>query len=302
MIFSIHLRRASIFLLVFASLPSCFSALAQAVHAVVNVPVVNMFSGPSANVDVVSQAIYGSDIDVLKQQPGWVEVRTPEDRYTGWVQRADLVDLGARAGYASSGEVAVVEDLEARLYRDPDLTLRAPLLTVPFETKLEIVREKPGGRWLVARLPDGHTAWVQQGAVKLYKNGADIPKGDMTVPEMVQFSRRFLGLPYTWGGRSSFGYDCSGFVQMLMKQRGYLIPRDADIQAKWRGFEPVKVSALQAGDVLFFGGHGKITHTGMYIGDGKFIDATTHDHPIIQIDPLNAYWRKLLMAERRVKP
>jgi cell wall-associated NlpC family hydrolase len=89
---------------------------------------------------------------------------------------------------------------------------------------------------------------------------------------------------------------------MLMRQRGYLIPRDADVQAAWSGFEPVKVSKLRAGDVLFFGSDGKITHTGMFIGHGKFIQATTHDHPVIQISPLDAYWRKLLVVERRVKP
>lgn len=301
MSFSIDLRRTRILVAMSALLLVVFPALAQSSHAVVNVPVANMFSGPSAKVDVVSQAIFASNIDVLKQKPGWVEIETPEDHYRGWVRRSDLVRLGEHTKYASQGEVAVIEDLEVHLYPVPDVTRRAPLLTVPFETRLEIVKHKPGGRWLLAKLPDGRKAWLQKGAVKLYKNGADIPKGDMTIPEMVKFSRRFLGLPYTWGGRSSFGYDCSGFVQMLMRQRGYLIPRDADVQAKWSGFEPVSVDDLKAGDVLFFGEKGKITHTGMYIGHGKFIDATTHKRPVLQIDPLNKFWRKALVAARRVK-
>lgn len=276
--------------------------LAQGKRAVVSVPVANMFSGPSAHLDVVSQAILGSNIDVLKQQPGWVEIRTPRDNYTGWVRQSDLVNPGKSGGYASSGEVAVVAELQSHLYPDPSVTHHAPMLTVPFETRLEIVKEKRGGRWLLAELPDGREAWVQQGDVGLYKNAADIPRGDMSIPEMIRFSHRFLGLPYTWGGTSSFGYDCSGFVQMLMRQRGYSIPRDADVQAAWSGFEPVSVGHLRAGDVLFFGRKGKITHTGMYIGHGKFIDATTHDHPVIQIDNLNKFWRKGLIAERRVKP
>lgn len=302
MISSNFFRRAKSTVVLSALLLGCFPALAQVTHAVVNVPVVNMFSAPSANVDVVSQAIFGSNVDVLKQQPGWVEIRTPADQYKGWVQRADLVDIGEQSGYATSDEVAVVQQLQAHLYRDPNLTLRAPLLTVPFETRLEIVKQKPGGRWLLAKLPDGREAWVQMGDVSLYQNASAIPRGDMTIPQMIKFSRRFLGLPYTWGGRSSFGYDCSGFVQMLMKQRGYSIPRDADVQASWSGFEPVSVRHLKAGDVLFFGHNGKITHTGIYIGHGKFIDATTYEHPVIQIDKLNSYWRKRLMAERRVKP
>ncbi len=306
-IFSIDVRRMRNWLALSLDalslgLLTCIPTLAQYPHAVVNVPVANMFSGPSAHLDVVSQAIYGTTIDVLKQQPDWVEIRTPSDQYTGWVRQADLVDMGESSNYASSGEVAVVEELQSHLYSDPSVTHHAPLLTVPFETRLEIVQEKPGGRWLLASLPDGRKAWVQQGDVKLYQHAADIPKGDKTIPEMIRFSRGFLGLPYTWGGTSSFGYDCSGFVQMLMRQRGYSIPRDADVEAAWSGFEPVSVRHLRAGDVLFFGHNGKITHTGMYIGHGKFIDATTYEHPVIQIDKLNKYWRKALIAERRVKP
>ncbi len=278
------------------------AALAQGTRFVVAVPVANMFSAPSANVDVVSQAIFSTSVDEVAEQPGWVKIRTPEDGYTGWVSSADLIKLHGGAGYATTGEVAEVEELRAHLYPDPDVTTHAPLLTLPFEARLEVEQEKPGGRWLQVDLPDGRTAWVQRGDVALSANGGADLKPHMSVPQMEQFSRRFLGLPYTWGGSSSFGYDCSGFVQMLMRQRGYLIPRDADVQAAWSGFEPVKVSALRAGDVLFFGGDGKITHTGMYIGDGKFIQATTHGHPVIQISPLDAYWRKLLVVERRVKP
>jgi len=281
---------------------ACFAAGAQGTRYVVSVPVANMFSKPSADVDVVSQAIFSTNVDKIAEQPGWIEIRTPQDGYTGWVSRANLVELRGNAGYATSGEVAEVEELRSNLYREPDVTTQAPLMTLPFEARLQVIQEKPGGRWLKVDLPGQRVAWVQQGDVAVSMNGGADLAPHMTIPQMVQFSHRFLGLPYTWGGTSSFGYDCSGFVQMLMRQRGYLIPRDADVQAAWSGFEPVKVSKLRAGDVLFFGGHGKITHTGMFIGQGKFIQATTHDHPVIQISPLDAYWRNLLVVERRVKP
>jgi len=60
-----------------------------------------------------------------------------------------------------------------------------------------------------------------------------------TIPELIALSQRFLGLPYTWGGTSSFGYDCSGFTQMLCRRGGVLIPRDADVQAAWSGMTAV---------------------------------------------------------------
>jgi len=57
------------------------------------------------------------------------------------------------------------------------------------------------------------------------------------------------------------------------------------------------------GDLLYFGSSPKkITHTGVYMGEGRFIDATTHETPMVRIDDLNdPYWTRLLVAMRRVK-
>ena len=125
----------------------------------------------------------------------------------------------------------------------------------------------------------------------------------MSIAETLEFSKRFLGLPYTWGGTSSYGYDCSGFSQMLGRRRGVNMPRDAQPQADWSGVVAVERKDLQPGDLLYFGSSDKkITHTGMYMGDGKFINATTHLTPMVRIDDLNEeHWTKLLVAARRVK-
>ena len=298
--FASRVRRCCLVLLIFQL--ACFAVEAQGTHYVVSVPVANMFSKPSADVDVVSQAIFSTNVDEVAEQPGWIKIKTPQDGYTGWVSRTDLVRLDSATGYAAAGEIAEVEELRSHLYREPNVTTQAPLMTLPFEARLQVIEEKPGGRWLKVELPDQRVAWVQQGDVAVSMNGGADLAPHLTISQMAKFSRRFRGLPYTWGGSSSFGYDCSGFVQMLMRQRGYLIPRDADVQAAWSGFKPVKASRLRAGDVLFFGSNGKITHTGMFIGHGKFIQATTHEHPVIQISKLDAYWRHLLVVERRVKP
>ena len=123
------------------------------------------------------------------------------------------------------------------------------------------------------------------------------------IPEMIALGKRFLGLPYTWGGTSSFGYDCSGFAQMLCRRRGINMPRDAQPQADWTGMAPVERKDLQPGDLLYFGSSAKkITHTGIYIGEGKFINATTHETPAVRIDNLDdPYWTRILVAMRRVK-
>jgi len=200
--------------------------------------------------------------------------------------------------YASTGTVAQVENLFANVYREPNVTKHQPVLTLPFEACLEVVAEpeNDGGRWLEVRLPDGRSAWIQRGDVNLHPR-------PLNVKETIALAQRFLGITYRWGGTSSFGFDCSGFTQMLVGQRGILMPRDASAQAAWTGAVPVKRSKLQPGDLLFFGeSPQKITHTGMFIGHGKFIHDSTHEHPGVQIGRFaDEHWTHLLVACRRLK-
>lgn len=256
-------------------------------------PVANMYSRPSLDADVVSQAIYGSNVMLLEAKEGWTRIRTGDD-YTGWIPAADM-----RQGepYATTGRVAQVAAKFAHVYREADVTKHAPLITLPFEAKLEApAPPADGARWVQVRLADHAMAWIQTGDLTFDAK-------PLSVPEMLALAKQFLGTPYTWGGTSSYGYDCSGFAQMLQRRRGVLMPRDAQPQAEWSGVAPVEAKDLKPGDLLYFGSsEKKITHTGTYLGDNKFISATTHETPVIRIDDItDPYWARLLVARRRVK-
>ena len=176
-------------------------------------------------------------------------------------------------------------------------------MTLPFEARLQVLAGKAGrplAEGAASRPTRGMGAAGRCCLEHEWGRGSRTAHDDFADGEVQPSLSAACRIPGV--AAQAFGYDCSGFVQMLMRQRGYLIPRDADVQAAWSGFVPVKVSRLRAGDVLFFGSNGKITHTGMFIGHGKFIQATTHEHPVIQISKLDAYWRNLLVVERRVKP
>ena len=276
----------------------CGLALAAPPHPdrVVVVPVTNMYSAPKPSADVVSQAILGSNVATLDKKGKWVKVQTA-DEYAGWVEKKALRDRKS-GPYAASGDTVQVTSLFANVYQETSVTTHAPLLTLPFESRLEVIGHgtNDNGRWLQIRLPDTHTGWIQSGDVTAN------PK-ILTIPESIDLAKRFLGIPYLWGGRSSFGYDCSGFTQMLVRSRGIYMPRDADIQASWSGVVEIDRKDLQAGDLLFFGSSPqKITHTGMYIGNGEFIHDTTNTHPVVQISKIDDEpWTHLLVASRRVK-
>lgn len=273
---------------------------------VVVVPVANMYSHPSDKSDVVSQVIYGSNVKLLVAHGEWSRIQT-DDRYKGWVPSRHLRVILSGNGYATSGAVVQVDSLFANVYNEPDVTKHKPVVTLPYGVRLERASEAADATnkaavktshegWIQVYLPDRRNAWIQENDVV-----AD-PK-PMSIPESIELGKRFLGLPYLWGGRSSFGFDCSGFTQMLVRARGVTMPRDADQQAAWSGVVAVERADLQPGDLLFFGASAKnITHTGMYIGDGQFIQDTTNGHPVVQISRLDDDpWTKLLVACRRIK-
>jgi cell wall-associated NlpC family hydrolase len=275
---------------------------------VVVVPVANMYAGPSDKSAVVSQAIYGNNVTLLVSRGEWSRIQT-SDRYKGWVPSRHIRIVLNGNGYATSGPTVQVESLFANIYSEPDVTRHKPVITVPFETRLEVIQEDAGAKdaqkmnskpknedWLQIRLPGKTNAWIQQGDV------ASDPK-PISIPESIELAKRFLGIPYLWGGRSSFGFDCSGFTQMLLHERGLNMPRDADQQAAWTGLVSVERNDLQAGDLIFFGSSPKnISHTGMYIGDGQFIHDSTSGHPVVQISRLDDQpWTRLLVACRRAK-
>ena len=137
----------------------------QADERVVIVPVANVYSSPTEDADVVSQAILGSNVGVLELQKDWAKVRT-SDQYTGWMPLSASIQQNGGA-YASKGRVVQVESLFANLYRETDVTQHQPLITAPFETRLEVIKEGTGddAGWLLVGLPDGRSAWVQSSDV-----------------------------------------------------------------------------------------------------------------------------------------
>jgi len=108
--------------------------------------------------------------------------------------------------------------------------------------------------------------------------------GDSSVAQtIVNAAYGQLGVPYVWGGTSlTNGADCSGFVQSIYKQYGYVLPRVACDQAQYGVKIPVE-DALP-GDLIFYAKDGYIHHVVMYAGEGKTIEAMSTNAGIVQAD------------------
>ncbi|HET8646901.1 MAG TPA: C40 family peptidase [Vicinamibacteria bacterium] len=292
-------RRSLALALALAAAPVLAQPAAPPRQGVVTRPVENMYSGPDDTRDVVSQALLGQVVEVMEEKGGYLDVQTP-DRYRGWIPAAAVRVYAdaAEPRYASRGTVFEVTNLMANVYRNPDVTTARPRAQAPLGTRLEVVEgPRPDSSWITVRLPAGETGHVQGGDGRVVDAAAPRKRGGEA--DLVATARRFTGVPYLWGGMSPLGVDCSGLVSQVYAVNGVILPRDAHLQFDDPSAVPVERAQLRPGDLVFFG-RTKITHVGMYVGEGRFINATTHETPIVQEDSLDdPHWAALYKGARR---
>jgi probable lipoprotein NlpC len=121
--------------------------------------------------------------------------------------------------------------------------------------------------------------------------------------KIVDVALSFAGTPYAYGGADAAGFDCSGLVyRVFLQSVGAILPRTALEQYAFR--EPIDVSKLQPGDLLFFNTTGPISHVGIYEGDGRFIHAVSEGpkQGVIESSLSESYWSKAFAGAGRIIP
>jgi hypothetical protein len=236
---------------------------------VVTAAVAHIYVQPREGTEIDSQALYGSVVELLSKNPnGWSQIRT-SDGVTGWVLSSQLTH---NPSFETSSSLRPVKSLFAHIYRTSDLTVSPPLLTLPYGARVALQNgEDPAPRWIAIYLASGEKAWIQRADV-------DFAPQTKTVTEIVEFGKKFIGLPYTWGGTSSYGFDCSGFAQMLYREMGLSLPRNARDQMNSPLLIQVTQEELQPGDLIFFGTT-KVTHVGLYLGHQEYLHAGASTAP-----------------------
>ena len=99
---------------------------------------------------------------------------------------------------------------------------------------------------------------------------------------VVAIARAQLGTRYRLGGETPRAFDCSGLVQYVMHALDFSLPRTAREQAKLGTPVPTDTAQLRAGDLLLFGKRGKVTHIGIYVGNGQFVHASTKAKRVVE--------------------
>jgi cell wall-associated NlpC family hydrolase len=249
---------------------------------------------PNHRSEMVTQILFGELIRVILHEKEWARVQLAYDNYEGWLcdsqylalTETEFVDLFNK-------ETAVTTDFVQLLSNNSRQSIFPVLLgsSLPgYDGKKLII----GGETYSFEGQVSGTGDQAMNPAEYLPSGQDISNDSLF----------YLNAPYLWGGRTPFGIDCSGLIQMVYKLRKIKLFRDAWQQAT-QGETVNLITEAKAGDLAFFDDlEGTIIHTGLMIDKTHIIHASGKvridpiDHEGIFNEELHRYTHRLRVIKR----
>lgn len=204
-----------------------------------------------------SQLVYGETFTVEREENGWCHGFSAHDGYPGYMESRHLQPVAAL-----KPPTHVITAARTPVYRDA--SIKSPRIDVLSFGSLVTVTEQ-GEKF--SRIYRG--GWLYN---------THLSTLDLHDEDYVTTARKFLETPYYWGGRSGFGIDCSGLVQVALARAGIACPRDTDKQIEAVG--QLIETTPRTGDIVYFPGH-----VGIMVDDENILHANAF-HMKTCIEPL----------------
>ncbi len=211
-------------------------------YGLINTGVASIYRKPSFDSGIVSQVFFAEPLRITETSEKWIKIRSLIDNYEGWIQKHFLT-LSDKLPYFSNIPFVTRQELFL-----PSNKIKIPAFSPLFSYE----KQKDGGIKLSVS-----ERWD-------FLNKEHFLHEDDFQTHFEFFKKTFLGVPYLWGGKSSYGIDCSGLVQLFYFSLKKILPRDSFVQAR-EGVE-ITFSELRQGDLAFFEEQGRITHVGIISG------------------------------------
>lgn len=237
--------------------------------------------GLSDRSEMLSQILFGECFKVLINREDWCRIQTISDNYEGWVCKKGL-------SFLSEDEFKKLNKVKQLFYDD--------LQTVLVKNNKEKIQVPIGSVFPNLK---GDEFSIND---NLYKLEVPLKKSSKISDKrgyILDIAQKMINVPYLWGGRTAWGIDCSGFIQLLFKIVGIQLPRDANQQVNI-GSAVNFISESQPGDLVFFDDEeGNIIHVGILVGESKIIHASqrvrtdTIDHQGIYNNEIKRYTHNL---------
>ena len=257
--------------------------------ALVNTPSSDVFGRNSMESERVTQVLLGDEFIVIREDGDWAYGYIPSQKgYRGWIRKENI---SFPAGNSPGGDKSFIQvkNAKARItFRD------GSFLNVYAGTRLPLLN-KDNRRYEVV-VPDGSTGYLPVEAA--WVENERVGRG-VTAEDILQASK-FHGSDYKWGGITTGGMDCSGFVYTAFRLNGIYLKRDSYMQAE-EGSD-VPIDKLRAGDLVFFKSEkaNRIAHVGIYIGNGNFIHSSKGKRGVAVSSLSDDYFKNRFAGARRV--
>lgn len=266
---------------------------------------VRVYKETSENSSLVGYVFLNEEVKINYSQNNWSNITYKLDNggtKTGFVENSNL-NIGTQSGSSEStpllkkGKVINVSS-SLRIRQAPNTDSYVVGYLSPNET-FDILSKQ--GDWYKISF-DTYNVKKEGYVYKDYVKEFIESESDNTLGiRITEYSKRFLGIPYVWGGTSPTGFDCSGLVYYVYSKFNITLGRSTWDQIKTG--KRVEISAMKPGDLIFFGPKtdpNNPTHVGLYIGNGEFIQAPKPDD-VVKITKLSNFNMNVIQANRYIE-